>query len=526
MSSVLEASKPASIIYWTAAGLVAVYAVAAFIVGPAMYPDSAWGFVISDAMMRGGAFNHMVEPAQDDLTRDSSRFGALWSPGQYMLPYALERLGMRLGPAIVVVTTLFTALGLVGWQVLYRIWGFPSLSVAIAVGLIAGTRTLALPFGIYNGGEVLLFGVAPWFLVLLERWRSLTVAQALGIVVAIAVVAFMKLSGILFAYAALAAAVVYDLWPPSIRRLRRPVMAGLIAVVFAAGFHLLWLSTGVTAATGSSGNTSLIWADLIPRFLQGWAATFFGMLSLGDLARRIFQHHAYPILDSLDTLHLVASIPALALTAYMWRRLAVTHAAYVRFALATSLLYIAAMAVIYASGGDIRMAERFFRPLSLVLLVGVVHAVATSGRALRLPLGALAAACVVYGVGSSFVHIRQNLHYPLSAQGFRHRELSHDTMALLRRELAGPFDRRDTVVWVETPEASLDLPHVRVIVTGSTKRELEHRSYKGRVGKLFVLASAGMVADGRAAAMLKAFRDYDPGRWTATSLGDATLYSQ
>ena len=477
-------------------------------------------------MVRGGPFNHMAEPAQADLTRDSSTFSTLWSPGQYMLPHALELLGMPLGPALVVVTTVSTVMGLVGWQVLYRIWGFPSLSVAIAVGLIAGTRTLALPFGIYNGGEVLLFGVAPWFLVLLERWRALTIAQAVGVVVAMAVVAFMKLSGILFAYAALAAAVVYDLWPPSISRLRRPVMAVLIAVVFAAGFYLLWLSKGVTAATGSSGNAGLVWGDLVPRFLQGWAATFFGMLSLGDLARRLFQHHAYPILDSLDTLHLIASIPALALMAYMCRRLAAAHAGYVRFALAMSLFYIVAMTAIYASGGDIRMAERFFRPLSLVLLVGVVHAVATSGRALRLPLAAVAAASVVYGVGSYFVHIRQNLQYPMSAQGFRHRELSHDTMALLKRELAGPFDRKDTVVWVAVPETLLDLPHVRVILTGSTRRELEHRSYKGRVGRLFVLVSADMVADGRADAMLKAFQDYDPGRWTATSLGDATLYSQ
>ena len=114
----------------------------------------------------------------------------------------------------------------------------------------------------------------------------------------------------------------------------------------------------------------------------------------------------------------------------------------------------------------------------------------------------------------------------MSAHGFRHRELSPDTVALLKRELAGPFDRKNTVVWVTAPETSLDLPQARVILTGSTKRELEHRSYKGRVGKPVVLVSADMVADGRAAAMLKAFQDYDPGRWTATSLGDATLYSQ
>jgi hypothetical protein len=72
-----------------------------------------------------------------------------------------------------------------------------------------------LPFGIYNGGELLLFGTAPWFLVLLGRWRALTIAQSVGIVIAMGVVTFMKLSGAVIAYAALAATVVYDVLPPA-----------------------------------------------------------------------------------------------------------------------------------------------------------------------------------------------------------------------------------------------------------------------------------------------------------------------
>lgn len=159
--------KPALIIYWTVGALVAVYAVIAFVVAPAMYPDSGWGFVVSESMARGGPFNRIVEPALDDLSRDSSAFSGLWSPGQYMLPHALRLLGLKLGPALVIVTIVFTALGLVGWQAFYASWGFPPLTVAIAVALIAGSRAIALPFGIYNGGELLLFGTVPWFLVLL-----------------------------------------------------------------------------------------------------------------------------------------------------------------------------------------------------------------------------------------------------------------------------------------------------------------------------------------------------------------------
>jgi hypothetical protein len=527
MTSASGTTKPASIIYWTVGALVALYALVAFIVAPAMYPDSAWGFVVSESMARGGAFNHIVEPAREDLARDASSFSSLWSPGQYLLPYALQRLGLKLGPALVVVTTVFTILGLVGWQVLYRSWGFPPLTVAIAIALIAGSRAVALPFGIYNGGELLLFGTTPWFLLLLFRWRTLTILQSLGIVVAMAVVVFMKLSGAVIAYAALAALVVHDLLPPSLSRLRRPIMATLIAVVFAVGFYFVWLSKGVTAATGSSGSIGLLWADLIPRFLQGWAATIFGMLSLGDLARRVFQHPAQPLLDSLDTLHLIASIPALALVAWMGRRLWAGHADYVRFALATAVFFILAMALIYSTGSDLPMEERFYRPLALVLLVGVVYAAATSGAMLRLPLAAIAASAVVYGVASYVVRVQQNLHYPMSAQGFRHQYLGNDAMALLKREIAGPFDRKDTVVWlINAPEAALELAHARVIPSGASPSDIARRSYNGRVGKLFILVPTSMVTDGSAAAMLKRFRDYDPARWVATTLGEATLYAQ
>lgn len=520
-------TRLASILCWAAGVLVAVYAVIAFAVAPAMYPDSGWGILVAESMKRGGPVNHLVEPDPENLARDTSAFSALWSPGQYMLPLAFELLGLHLGSAVVTVTTLFTALGLVGWHALYRSWNFPPLSAAIAIALIAGSRAFALPFGIYNGGEVLLFGTAPWFLLLLGRWRALSVRQAAGIFAAIAVVVFMKLSGLVLAYAALAALVVYDLWPPSAARLRRPAMAALIAGAFAVAFYLVWLSKGATAATGAGGvSTVLVWAELVPRFLEGWAAAFFGMLSLGDLARRIFLYPHHPILASLDTLYLVASVPVLALMAWMGRHLARTHPDYVRFAAATAFFYIVVMTAIYATGGSINMEDRFFRSLSLLLLIGAVHVVATSGLAIRLPLAAGATAVVIYGISSYFVRADYNFHAPLGARGFRHYTLTHDGLALVKQELAGPFDRDDTVVWVISPEIALEIPGARIIPTGEAPGDLTPRSYKGRVAKVFVLVRQALVDDGRADTILKAFRDYDPSRWVAKPLGDFTLYAQ
>jgi hypothetical protein len=506
--------------------LVAVYSVAAFVVAPEMYSDSAYGFMIWDSMLRGAAFNHLVRPDITDISRDVSEFFAIWSPGQYVFAGAIERLGISLGAAMTVVTTAFTVLGLAGWYRLYRSWNFPALSAAIAIVLTAGSRHFALPFGIYNGGEVLLFGTMPWFLLLLGRWSALSAMQALGILGAIAVVAFMKLSGILFACAALAGVVVFDLWPLAWPlawpRWRRPLTALAIVIVFAVTFYLLWMSRGWTAVDGKGGTA---WATLVPKFFEGWAATVMAMFSLGDLAARIFLRPGRPILPSLDVIYLAASVPALLLLLWSANRLRQSHRDYLRFAAATALLFIAGMAVIYGKGGELRMEDRFFRPLAMLLMIGIVHAVVTAQMRVRLPLAALAAATMLYGVSSYFVRLQHNLQVPLGSRGFHHGNLTHDGLALLRRELRTPVDK-DTTVWLAMPEIALEFPDVRVIMSAEPERLLGIRTYKGRVGRLLVFVDDRLIKDGRAEKVLNSFLDYDRSKWVATRLGDATMFSQ
>jgi hypothetical protein len=434
----------------------------------------------------------------------------------------IERLGVGLGTAMTLVTTVFTVSGLVGWYRLYRRWNFPATSAAVAIAITAGSRHFALPFGIYNGGEVLLFGTLPWFLLLLGRWSTLSPLQAAGILLAVVVVAFMKLSGILFAYAALAGLVVHDLWPPDRIRWRRPLTAAAIAIVFAVALHFMWLSRGWTAVDGKGPSA---WGNLAPSFFEGWAATVMAMVSLGDLAARIFQRPGQPILQSLDMAYLAASVPALLLLGWSARRLRASHPDYLRFAAATSIFFIAGLAVIYGKGGELKMEDRFFRPLAMLLLIGVVHAVATAQTRIRLPMSALAAAMMIYGMSSYVVRLQHNLQMPLGARGFHHGNLTHDGLALLRRELGGPIDK-DTTAWLAMPEIALERPDVRTIVSAEPERLLGVRTYRGRVGRLLVFVDDAMIRDGRAELALKSFLDYDRSRWVAIKLGDATMFSQ
>jgi hypothetical protein len=513
----------ARVIGWAVAGLIAVYAVAAFLVAPAMYTDSAWGFLVADTMARGGAFNHLVIPDSGDIARDRSLFLAVWSPGQYVLAAALERAGLTLGTALTVVTTAFTVLGLVGWYRFYRSWGFPVSSAALAIAITAGSRHLALPFGIYNGGEVLLFGGAPWFLLLLRRWRKLSATQAVGVFIAFAALAFLKLSALVLAFAALAAVVIGDLWPPTRIRWRRPLTAAAIALAFVVAFYVVWYARGRTAA---DSNGASAWILLVPRFLEGWAAAVSGMVSLGDLAARILQRPGAPVLASLDTLYLIATLPAVALLVFVRRRLADTHANYAQFATALALFYVAMMAVLYGRGGPLLMEDRFFRPLSMVLLIGVVHVAASAANSIRLPLAALAGATMLYGISSYFVRLDHNAHSALGRRGFHHMTLTHDGLALMRRTLQGTAGQDGTIVYVMSPEIAFEIEGARVIVSAEGEDQLGRRTYKGRGTRLFVFVDDKALADGRAEIMLRSFVDYDRGGWVAIKSGDATVFAQ
>src|SRR4029079_12032258 len=99
-------------------------------------------------------------------------FMTTWSPGQHLLPGVLENMGFSLGVALAIVATVFSVLGLVGWFALYRAFAFDARIAMIALLIVACSRFFSLPFSIYNGGEVLLFGTAPWFMLLAWKLRD------------------------------------------------------------------------------------------------------------------------------------------------------------------------------------------------------------------------------------------------------------------------------------------------------------------------------------------------------------------
>jgi hypothetical protein len=535
----LSGSRIVDLKAWRAAGPLApacailalllpiLYTIVSLFVLPAMYSDCSSGFEVWDSMQRGTPFNYglFVDPA--NIALDRTEFLAFWTPGQYVLPGLLERLGLSLGQAIVVVDGAFTLGGLVGWLVLYRAFGFSLRAAAIAAAIVACARHAGLPFGYYNGGEVLMFGAGPWFLLLVWRlrdfpWYSVPLLLAGGLAIV-----FLKLTGVLVMGSAVgAAALARDgIWPVTAGTIRKGLLAGLTLVLFALLFYVLWFSKGVTPASDFS---QLHWDKLLPNAAFSAVAIWGASLSLRDLAAFLLINPAHPVLESLEALGYAMLPLALATFALVVRQLGNSHREYLRFVFWMGLAYSAILLVSWVRGGSIsEYDDRHFKMISLALLPAIVESF-TSARpwAVRSCFWAVAAAMSLYGVASFAQHARQNLHYPLGDRGFRQQNSSQAVIDLIHSIDRAP-DAASTLIYLPTKEMALEMRRARFIAVQadfSSLEELAAPKFRGRVPFLQVLVPSRFIDNGKAEVILRSFVDYPPDGWTKSQLGDFTLF--
>ena len=504
-----------------------VFTVVGAAVRPAMYSDSSFGFMVWDSMRRGSAFNFLVFPDAADIARDGTAFATTWTPGQYLLPGLLETMGLDLGVSIVVVVGLASALGLWGWYALYRTFGFSPRTCTAALLLIVFNRQFTLPFGIYNGGEVLIFGAIPWGFLLVWRLRALPWWSPLPLVAATAVMVFMKLSGIIFMGAAISA-VVPSGRPPWINRdtVRKAVVAGGTLVACAALFQWAWLSRGwsVVQAVGQTD-----WSVLAKALPFTVSATWTSIFSFGGLFLYLFFFPGRQLLASDQVLNLLLVPPALATAAFVWWRLRRDYPDYVRFAFFATAAMIVFFVGLWLRGGDVSMEERHFRPISLLLTVGVVEAfLGARSRIVRGLFAAMAGLAALYGVASFVQHARTNLKDTLGTRGVRLHNTSAPVLDFLATVDKVDPDGTRPLFYVPMPEMALEPRNAR-IVSGLADFEphavLATQVRRGKVRRLYVALQKKLVDNGKADIILKSFTDIPADAWKKTTLGDFVVFA-
>lgn len=525
--SMLVTAPAAKAIYVLTGLIVLAYTVGIAIVGPSMYSDQGTGFLVLEAMKRGGPFNKMAIPDPADISRDLDFFVAWWSPGQYLVPGLFEALGFNLGQAITLTVALCSALGLVGLHFLYRSWGFPPLSIAITLLVLAGSRLFSHQFAYYGGGEIVLFALTPWFLLLLFRMRGFSPGEALCIFAAIAVLTVAKLSGLVLAVASVAALLIVDLRSDRPGKVRRLVTAGVMLAVFGIAFKLLWLSRGETPTTHALAvfSPERLLTHAIPSFVAG----FTSILSIGDFATATLMHPNYGFLKTTSPFYLALAIPVALLAYFVGRQISRSHPDYFLFAAALTVVTSLVMTAVFVRGGEVSLEDRHFRQIGLVLAIGVVHAILGWRRPFALAAGGVALVLLAYGATTFVVKLQRHIASGKSSQGFRHMVLSQQAVDFIRKNLTVPPNGTSLLV-VPSAEVALEFPGRRIVEIPANFRshdDLRTRySYRGRVDSLGVLVQTEDVENGKAALVLAAFKDYPLNGWIVTPLGNITYYSQ
>lgn len=519
--------KIATAIYVLTGLIVLAYTISAAIVGPSMYADQGTGFLALEAMRLGGLFNQIPVPDPADIARDRDFFIAWWSPGQYLVPAAFEELGFNLGQAITVTVALCSALGLVGLYFLYRSWGFPPVSIAVTLLLLSCSRLFSHQFAYYGGGEILLFALTPWFLLLLFRMRDFSPVMAVCMFAATAVLTVAKLSGLVLAVASVITVQIIDLRSGRPGRVRRLLTAGVMFAVFAVAFRFVWLSRGETPTT--HGLAIFSPERLLTHAIPSFVACFTSILSVGDLAKAGLMHPQHGVLQTTVPFYLLAAIPVAVLAYFVGRQISKSHPDYFQFAAILTVVFSLIMTAVFVRGGEVSLEDRHFRQIGLVLAIGVVHAALSWRRPFALGAAGLALVLAAYGGVTFVVKLKRHLASAKSDQGFRHMVLSRSALDFIQTHLNKPFSGSSLVV-IPSAEIGLEFHNRRTVEIPAdfrTKEDLRYRySYHGRVDNLGVLLQTKMIENGKAALVLAAFKDYPANGWTVTPLGDFTYFSQ
>jgi hypothetical protein len=127
--------------------------------------DSILGFHAYKGTLINEAFNYRTEVSAADITKDNFIYVSWWSPGQWLFPAIFHYLlGLDLGHAMTLVTIIAAISGMAGFYRVFRYFNFSRVISYYSLLVIFCSYTFFYSFIVYQGGEILSFGIFPWFL--------------------------------------------------------------------------------------------------------------------------------------------------------------------------------------------------------------------------------------------------------------------------------------------------------------------------------------------------------------------------
>lgn len=503
--------------------LAVIMGILLFIAPPSLFPDPANGFLVMRSMEMGGAFNQMVAPSQDDISKNTSEFLTWWSPGQYLVPYTFKLLfGVNTGQTSALTVTLCQLLGLAGFYSFFKKVGFTPLIAALSMLFIACQQFFVVPYVFYNGGEILSFAFTGWFFYGLTAIKKTGWQSALFIIITGWIGFFCKSSlmwvyaaGLLFIWIKLSASNnTGSAW------IKKGIWIGLPAVVSTGAIYLLYLSKGQNPASTAAGFKLSLKALSYPL-----ASPLLSGFSIDDISHGLIYHTGKPFFPDFQAIIILLVLVYLSL----W--LVLTIIRKVRdqnYRLMLIIFYGAAIlffSYVYLRQMAISYEARHFRVIGLLVIPGAIYLLSKLKMPYRTVFGLI-------WIGISFT----TLFYMIKGYTFNKTKSAHgisgiaqqtiDQTALNKIMALDRQQRNATFVFVNK-ELGLEIVHNRTVglepIGNELKIDLDDYEYDGHAGPLYIILPESY-AGPKEKFILKCFPGYKG--WYGSMLSDRYVMYQ
>ncbi|MFN4145727.1 MAG: hypothetical protein ACK4GN_07890 [Runella sp.] len=471
-------------------GLLVFLMASSLIVPQVLGEDPGFGLAVWNQMLKGGIFNTFQVPSASNIATDDVLFLTWWTPGQYMLPGVLsEFLNLSLGYSGLIITLIFSILGLWGWKKVYEYLEFDRTTVALCLFLITTSRLFTINFLNYTGGELLLFGSQPWTIWVLLRYHR-RYFLLFGVLLVLSLVSFFFKSAYTIGLAALggcAGLQWLNEWKHQKKWINPPFWT-LVAV--AACFVCYFLITqwgfvqlGTSPISSTSQPFKIVWEsfEILTYPLTHWYSIceIFAQWRMRYELASVYYWGYYLLL----ILGLLSMIYVFLKTQHIKAKWIFTG---------FYVVYCGAFLLLYNKGADISIEYRHTKTVAYLFLPMLVSFLKTPQWSLKIAFMLLWLLNTGYGLGA-FVYkkFETNRQSAVGESGFSLRDSGKEDI-----EMVHHLDKPDHILYFTSGSLNVEAKQARKIV-GSIDLNFAqscgfaHRQYQGKGEKLYAFLHKG-----------------------------------
>jgi hypothetical protein len=486
--------------------------------------DAAVGFLVYRSVESGAPFNHLRTASHSALSSDESEFMATYSPGQYMVPGALTRLGMTLRKAIWLTTLLAIAAGLLGYFFLFvRVFGFSVRISTLSCLFLLLTRPIGTQFFEYLGGTLLEFAGIPYMIIGASYCLKRGVAWRLALPAIFLCGAFLKLSMAVLSLAICVYAAITDLYDRKRSRsdrVGRAIAAIFSFVIFYAIMGAFFTSKGWTAAA-SHRIGGVILSTILFSVLYSVASLTSGITSLFSILSPLKAPLDPAMLSNspgapATLLPLLAVLAIISILLILWVLRKRLERPYSKMLLAVAFTYVAAMSYIYGTAGA-RLEFRHFWLVGAFLLPGVIEELSGAAGRVRATAVGIGVFVCLFGVASAgAIILRNNNALRVGDFSFDREETP---AATLIKAAEASSDHAEVLIFANDPRVALLVRESRLAFQNGDR--FYSIPYRGTVNSLMVIVESQVAAGEKAQQIVSMFPDMS--NWRTASVGPFTV---